>query len=150
MRRDLSLPFARAPLPLGVTLVPFSMDAIRDAREVMRRAYLGDLGDNNISFEGFWNWLTNDPEFDRDLVFIAGADGVVAGLCHSWRDAFVKDLVVDEPYRRRGLGAALLTLALRAFAERGATFVDLKTDVDNVKAQSLYRRLGFEIVERVG
>ena len=27
--------------------------------------------------------------------------------------------------------------------------IDLKTDVENVKAQSLYRRLGFEIVERV-
>ena len=31
----------------------------------------------------------------------------------------------------------------------GAPWADLKTDVENVKAQSLYHRLGFDIVERV-
>jgi len=116
----------------------------------MRRAYLGDLGDNGITFEGFWNWLTTDPEFDPALVFIAAADGEVVGLCHCWSKNFIKDLVVDEPFRRRGIGAALLTLALEAFAARGVPYVDLKTDLENIKAQSLYQRLGFEIVERIG
>jgi ribosomal protein S18 acetylase RimI-like enzyme len=114
---------------------------------VMRRAYDGDLGDHGISFEGYWEWLTTDSEFDPELIFIPEADGEVVGLCHCWTSAFVKDLVVDEPFRRRGLGAALMTLALEAFASRGAASVDLKTGVENVRAQSLYRRLGFEVVE---
>ena len=128
--------------------MPFSMDAVRHAREVMRRAYMGDLGDNGISFGGFWTWLTTDPEFDPALVFIAAADERVVGFCHCWSKDFIKDLVVDKPFRRRGLGTALLTLALEEFARRGAPYVDLKTDVENIKAQSLYLRLGFEIVER--
>jgi ribosomal protein S18 acetylase RimI-like enzyme len=39
-------------------------------------------------------------------------------------------------------------MALLACSAHGASSVELKTDVENVKAQSLYRRLGFEIVER--
>ena len=150
MRRQLSLPIKPAPLPDGITLVPFTVDTARQGRELMRRAYDGDLGDNGISFEGFWSWLTNDPEYDPTLIFVAAAEGAVVGFCHCWREAFIKDLVVDAAFRKRGLGAALLTLALDTFVERGATAVDLKTDVNNVVAQSLYRRLGFEIVERIG
>jgi ribosomal protein S18 acetylase RimI-like enzyme len=147
MRRQLHLPIVPAPLPPGVNLIPFSRAAVRAGREVMRRAYDGDLGDRGNTFEGFWEWLTNDAEFDPALIFIAEADGEVVGLCHCWTGNFVKDLVVDAPFRRRGLGAALLTVALREFARRGAGSVDLKTSVENAAAQSLYRRLGFEAVE---
>jgi ribosomal protein S18 acetylase RimI-like enzyme len=150
MRRRLSLPIAPAPMPEGIVLVPFGRETARAGREVMRRAYDGDLGDRGISFDGYWQWLTTDAEFDPALVFIADYDGEVVGLCHCWTSDFVKDLVVDEPFRRRGLGAALLTLALKEFERRGATSVDLKTGVDNVRAQSLYRRLGFEVVELIG
>jgi GNAT superfamily N-acetyltransferase len=150
MRRSLSMPIAPAQLPEGVVLVPFARETAMAGREVMRRAYDGDLGDRGISFEGFWQWLTTDAEFDPELIFIAEAEGEVVGLCHCWTSNFVKDLVVEDAFRRRGLGAALLTLALEEFARRGAPSVDLKTGVGNVGAQSLYRRLGFEVVERIG
>lgn len=149
MRRDLTAPIAPAPLPAGVTLVPFSKSVAIESRELMRRVYPGGLGDRGISFEGFWDWLTNDPEYDPALMFVATQDGVVVGFCHCWSVPFVKDLVVAPELRRRGLGSALLTLALEAFARRSAVSVDLKTDIENETAQSLYRRLGFVIVERV-
>ena len=149
MRRPLSLPIAPAPLPDGITLAPFTMETASASRTLMKRVYT-DLGDNDISFEGFWNWLTTDPEYDPQLMFVAAADGAVVGLCHCWNTGFIKDLVVAPEFRRRGLGTALLTIALSAFAHRGASSVDLKTDANNLTAQSLYRKLGFEIVERVG
>jgi len=55
-------------------------------------------------------------------------------------------LAVISHQRDGGLSTALVTLALRTFAGRGASFVDLKTEMDNSKAQSLYRRLGFIVV----
>lgn len=82
---------------------------------------------------------------------MAVSGGVVIGFCHCWTGAFIKDIVVDKSFRGRGVASALLTMALVACRdELHAPFVDLKTDTDNVKAQSTYRRLGFEIVERVG
>ena len=149
MRRELGgRPVDIAPLPAGIALLPFSQDNARAGRELMQRTY-ADLNDGGISFDGWWTWLTTDPEFDSSLIWIAGADDQVVGFCHCWAGNFVKDLVVDRAWQRRGLGGALLTRALAKFAAGGAGYVDLKTDIDNEKAQSLYRRLGFTVVERV-
>lgn len=82
-------------------------------------------------------------------MFVAMADGAVVGLCHCWSAAFVKDLAVDPDFQGRGLGAALLTTALDAFRTRGAPYVDLKTEADNIKAQSLYQRVGFVVIEHI-
>ena len=149
MRRDLGAPIVPAPPPAGISLQQYGEQTARAAREMMRRVYPEGLGDNGISFEGFWDWLRADPDYDADLMFVAALGGDVVGLCHCWRSDFIKDLAVDPSFRNRGLGTFLLTHALTAFARRGAPSVDLKTELDNVKAQSLYRRLGFEIVERV-
>jgi ribosomal protein S18 acetylase RimI-like enzyme len=150
MRRDLSTPIAPGSLPAGIALVPFTVEAARASRELMNRVYEEGLGDDGITFDGWWQWLTTDADYDETLMYVAAQDGVVVGFCHCWRRSFIKDLVVDAAVRRRGLGTALLTLALTDFARLGSTYVDLKTDVDNVTAQSLYQRLGFEIVERIG
>lgn len=150
MRRDLSAPIAPAPLPLGVELLPFDRDSGRQARDLLQRVYPEGIGDNGITFDGFWTWLTTDSEYDPTLMFVVATDGQVVGLCHCWSSAFVKDLAVDPAFRRRGLGAALVTLSLEAFAHRGAAAVDLKTEVTNTEAQSLYRRLGFVAVEQIG
>jgi ribosomal protein S18 acetylase RimI-like enzyme len=64
------------------------------------------------------------------------------------RESFVKNLVVDAAFRGRGLGGSLLTSALEEFARRGSAWVDLETEADNATAQSLYRQLGFVIVEQ--
>ncbi len=151
MRRRLEgRPVEATPLPDGITLLPFTRETGYAARELMRRAYDGDLNDCNISFDGWWSWLTGDAEYDYSLMWVAGdGDGKVVGFCHCWRDRFVKDLVVDDAFRRRGLGGALLTRALATFQSRNADYVDLKTDLDNRTAQSLYKRLGFIIVEEV-
>jgi ribosomal protein S18 acetylase RimI-like enzyme len=145
MRRDLTAPIMPAPLPEGVVLQPFDAPIAPACRDLMNRAY-----DEVVPFDKWWNWLTADSEYDPAYVYVACADKAVIGFCHSWTEPFVKDLVVDEAFRRRGLGAALLTKAMTIYATRGEAFVDLKTDVDNLTAQSLYRRLGFEIVERIG
>ena len=149
MRRDLAAPLAPSRLPAGVSLVPFGRETMRAAHELMQRVYPEGPNDNGISFDGFWEWLTTDSEFDPGLIFIAASDGDVVGLCHCWSVPFIKDLAVDPTFRRRGLGTALLTLALQTFRDRGSASVDLKTEPGNHEAQSLYRRLGFVEVERV-
>ena len=148
MRRDLGKPIAPSELPAGLRLVPFDIDTARASRELMNRVYGEGFGDV-VDFETWWRWLTSDADYDQRLMFVAARDGDVVGFCHCWTGAFIKDVVVESSARGIGLGAALVTMALLACRARGAPSVDLKTDVENVKAQSLYRRLGFEIVERV-
>jgi ribosomal protein S18 acetylase RimI-like enzyme len=149
MRRDLSVPITPVPMPMGVTLAAFDAVNARASCELMNRAYGTSNGNVPEPFDKWWASLIGDPEYDPSLMYPVMQQGEVVGFCHGWSVPFVKDLVVAPEFRRRGLGGALLTMALQEFHRRGATSVDLKTDIDNEKAQSLYRRLGFVIVERV-
>lgn len=115
----------------------------------MNRVYVEGFGEV-VDFDIWWPWLIGDADYSAELMFVAGTDGEVVGFCHCWTGAFIKDVAVDRAFRGRGIARALVSMALTACRGRAAPFVDLKTDVDNVKAQSLYRRLGFEIVERGG
>jgi ribosomal protein S18 acetylase RimI-like enzyme len=92
---------------------------------------------------------TGDEEFDGALCFLAECERGLAGAALCWTSAFVKDLVVDESWRRRGLGEALLLQALAVFAARGARAVELKVQSTNSGALRLYERLGFRVTERL-
>lgn len=58
-------------------------------------------------------------------------------------DCWLEDLYVDPGARRRGVGDALVRLALELAHERGARRVELDTSEDNEAARGLYARHGF-------
>jgi len=149
MRRDLSVPIAAANLPPGVALVPFSHALAPACRTLLNSAYANGLGDV-VPFDQWWAALSGDSEYDPTLCFVASAGAQIIGFCQCWTSSFVKDIAIDRAWHRRGVATALLTAAMREFERRGASSIDLKTDVENVAAQAAYLRLGFTIVERIG
>jgi len=106
-------------------------------------------GGSVAPFEKWLPDMTTDEEFDPELWFLAESDGVLIGAVLCWTSAFVKDIVVHESWRGRGVGEALLLHALGTFARRGATAVELKVESTNAPALRLYKRLGMRIVERL-
>ncbi len=54
--------------------------------------------------------------------------------------AWMEDMVVSSPYRRRGIGTALLKSAVNWAHEQGATRVQLLADGRNVPALIFYRK----------
>jgi ribosomal protein S18 acetylase RimI-like enzyme len=93
--------------------------------------------------------MTTDEEFDSTLWFLADAHGTLVGAVLCWTSAFVKDLVVHESWRRRGLGEALLLHVFETFAMLGAEAVELKVEAANTGAVDLYRRLGMRVVAQL-
>jgi ribosomal protein S18 acetylase RimI-like enzyme len=57
--------------------------------------------------------------------------------------AMFEDLVVHPEYRRRGIGASLLKFVIEEAKKHGVLRITLLTDMQNERAQALYRRLGF-------
>ena len=106
-------------------------------------------GGSVAAFEKWLPDMTTDEEFDSELCFLAESEGVLIGAVLCWTSAFVKDVVVHESWRFRGIGEALLLHAFGTFAKRGATAVELKVESTNAPALRLYERLGMRIVERV-
>ena len=84
-----------------------------------------------------------------DEWFVGELDGEWAGVLQS-SDAGVEDdggwvraLAVLRPYRRRGVGAALLHRAFAAYAAKGRTTAGLGVDLANpTRAARLYRAVG--------
>jgi GNAT superfamily N-acetyltransferase len=92
---------------------------------------------------------------DRDTVYLLASpddDSPPAGYAqlrfrHSlWTaapDCWVEDVFVEDSARRRGVGDALVALALQVARERGARRAELDTSEGNEGARALYARHGF-------
>ncbi|HOZ95529.1 MAG TPA: GNAT family N-acetyltransferase [Niabella sp.] len=57
----------------------------------------------------------------------------------------LNDLYVEQHYRKKGVGEALINTALVFAQQHNASFVEISTAVDNSTAQSLYEKIGFEM-----
>jgi ribosomal protein S18 acetylase RimI-like enzyme len=92
---------------------------------------------------------------DPGTEFLLGAcadEAVPCGVCqlrfrHSvWtssEDCWIEDLFIAGAARRRGVGRALLQLALQRAIARGALRVELDTNETNTAAIALYESVGF-------
>lgn len=92
---------------------------------------------------------------DRDTEFLLAArddDSPPTGVLQLrfrlsvWRaahDCWLEDLFVEAGTRRRGVGDALLELAIAHATQRGAKRIELDTNEDNAASLALYRRHGF-------
>jgi GNAT superfamily N-acetyltransferase len=57
--------------------------------------------------------------------------------------AWFEDLVVHPDERKRGIGEALLKHVIEQARAEGITRITLLTDMQNERAQAMYRRVGF-------
>ncbi|BDR58090.1 GNAT family N-acetyltransferase [Xylocopilactobacillus apicola] len=62
---------------------------------------------------------------------------------------YLDSLVVDEHFRNRGVGTALLASSSEMAKKAGKKVIGLNVDDSNPKAKELYERVGFKEVNRV-
>ena len=92
----------------------------------------------------FWSEL-GQLDTRHYLVALAGADVVgYAGLCDYPDEALVQTLAVAPAAQGSGLGSRLLLALLEEAGRRRQRTVSLEVRADNLPAQRLYARHGFE------
>jgi ribosomal protein S18 acetylase RimI-like enzyme len=104
------------------------------------------------SFDDWQKHMFNEP-VDPALWFLAqdGDQIVGAALCRVRDDGsgWVNQLAVRRPWRKRGLGLALLHHLFATFAQRGVRKVGLGVDGQSLTgAQRLYERAGMYVAAR--
>lgn len=100
-------------------------------------------------FDEWQEFMMRADLYDADLWFIAVAGDDIVGtcLCFPYEETgWVRQLAVTEPYRKRGLGSALLLQAFQAFKQRGYQKVGLAVESSNLNAFRLYERVGMKKV----
>jgi ribosomal protein S18 acetylase RimI-like enzyme len=93
---------------------------------------------------------------DSGLSSVVWDGDAIAGLCltrpsHGEDESigWIGDLAVGAPWRRRGLGRALLLHSFRLFADAGKQRAGLGVDRDNATgALALYERVGLRVVRQ--
>ena len=103
--------------------------------------------------QGFEAWVARKKAggFDPSLWFMAEAGEEVAGAAVCGTEgggAWVRDLAVRRPWRRRGLGRALLLHAVAEFTRRGERSLSLGVDAANpTGATALYESVGMRATQ---
>jgi ribosomal protein S18 acetylase RimI-like enzyme len=102
----------------------------------------------------------NDPELDiqrkagvqPELFLVACVETEIAGTCMAGFDGhrgWVHLVAVAPRFRRRGIGAALMSRAEALLAERGCPKLNLQVRASSPEAVGFYERLGFAVEERI-
>lgn len=139
--------------PAGVRLQDFRLGQDdRQVFETIDEAFQDHWGYTPMSYELWRLRRLERQEFDAGLWFLAWDGDQIAGaaLCDVREDVcWVNQLAVRRPWRRRGLGLALLQTAFASFFQRGFTDVRLGVDAENpTGATQLYEKAGMHVYHR--
>src|SRR6266567_7172548 len=138
-----------AEWPEGISARTFDPADASAVHALLDEAYRGwDAHYVPLVHEDWVPLMTGDIEFDPTVWWLAERDGKLVGCALWWSGGWLKDIVMRQGERGRGLGSALIRAGFAEFARRGKQRVGLKVDAANpTGAPQLYERLGF-VTER--
>lgn len=149
------------PLPDGLEMRPVENDRISQKQlwDAAVEAFQEHWGGFDASDAAFERMLVG-PHHDPDLWVVAwDGDQIAGGVTNAifaeeneafgFRRGWLETVFVRSPWRRRGLGAAIVARALLRLREAGMSEAMLGVDSDNASgALGLYERAGFVIHRR--
>lgn len=149
MRVELPEKLPAPEWPAGITVRTYRREADEQAvYEAHQESFSEEQDFERDPFDEWTQWSYREP-FDPELWFIAEENDEIAGiaLCRGERGGdetlgWVNILGVRKPWRRRGLGLALLRHAFGELQKRGRRRVGLGVDGRTTGAVRLYERAG--------
>jgi mycothiol synthase len=142
--------------PDRITVRPFREGEGPAVYEAFCETWIDTWEPEEEPYEEWAHWTVEREGFDPSLWFLATEGDEIAGfsLCRpseTRSDSGIVNLLgVRRPWRRRGLGEALLRHSFAEFHRRGFPRVALGVDADSpTGAPRLYERAGMHVVRRV-
>jgi mycothiol synthase len=151
MAIDLDEPPAAVEWPQGLRVETFKTEDAEAFHAVTVEAFEDEWNFVPMSFEEWREMrLVKDPDFDPTLWFVVRDADEIAAVLRGEPDrsgaGFVGLIGVRKPWRRRGVGLALLHHAFAEFYRRGKRRVTLGVDAENpTGATRLYERAGMHV-----
>lgn len=145
-------PIQLAPFPTGLEIRPVEHEQLPAIYAANEEAFSESRGGHEI--ESYETWLHDLgwPNLDTSLWVVAWDGDQIAGHVLSTSDeegVHTPWVATLRPWRRRGLGKALMTRMLQRCQERGIRQADLGTVAENPgKSVHLYESVGYQVVQR--
>lgn len=147
-------------IPAGITLQTYLPDLAEATYRAVDEAFKDHFGHIDqpfeVGFARFKKTMIEDPLFDPSLWYLAIAEGEIVGTClcrkEAWDDpksGYISSLGVLRPWRKHGLGLALLRQSFGEFYRRGTRKVSLGVDALNITgALRLYEKAGMRVLRQ--
>lgn len=138
---------AEPRLPDGIEFRPF-IKGEHDAKvwQAQNESFRDHWGSHDVTLEEWKRSRIDDPEFDPTLWKVAWDGDDVAGFSinrYRMGIGWIRTLGVRRPWRKRGLGEALLYASFSEFYQRGMKTIGLGVDAQNpTGATRLYQKVG--------
>lgn len=140
-------------LPDGIEVRTLAPGEERIGYEVHQETFADSWEHVSEPYEEWEHYLVESEAFDPSLWFVAWAGDEPAGvaLCRDRSGfGFVGILGVRRPWRRLGLGRALLLHAFGEFRRRGYANVRLGVDAESLTgAHKLYESVGMRVIREL-
>lgn len=141
--------------PEGIVARPFDAGDARAVHAATDEAFRDHWGSTPTTFEA-WSAHNLGEAEDASLWRIAWDGESIAGVSinrprrgEDETVGWIGVLAVRRPWRRRGIGEALLRESFAAFVDRGKRSVGLGVDAENTTgAVALYERVGMHVIRR--
>ena len=151
MEINLTVPPTSANFPDGIELRPFVKDEhARAVLDAQNESFRDHWGSHAISFEPWELRKFGREDFDPTLWLIAWDGAQIAGFSQNryrMGIGWIGTLGVRRPWRKRGLGEALLLHSFGEFYKRGTKTIGLGVDAQNpTGATRLYQKVGMRAV----
>jgi mycothiol synthase len=151
MRIDLDRPPTPPTWPQGIEVSAFRPEDARAFHQTLGESFEDEWGFHQPPFEEWKRERLDAPETDTSLWFVVreGEEIVAVARCDPNREGggWVGALGVLKPWRKRGIGLALLQHAFVEFHRRGESHVGLGVDTQNPSgATRLYERAGMRVI----
>jgi mycothiol synthase len=151
-RMEIKLDAAPAPaiLPQGLEIRPFIREEhAKVVWEAQNEAFRDHWGSHDVSFEEFSHARFDNPNYDPSLWVIIWEGNEIAGFSINrprMGVGWIGTLGVRRPWRKKGLGLALLHQSFGEYYKRGTKTIGLGVDASNpTGATRLYQRAGMTI-----
>jgi mycothiol synthase len=147
------------PMPEGIEIRPVTPEQHRAIFDADDEAFR-DHFEHRVPTEGDFVAVFTQPDLDTSLWQVGWDGDEVAGSVQTWiwkeenetlgtKRAWLESVSVRRPWRRRGLGRALIAASLVDLRQRGIEEALLGVDAENpTGALALYEGLGFEVKVR--
>jgi mycothiol synthase len=150
MAIELTEPPPEPQWPDGLTPRPFDREHAKAFQAASEDAFAEEWGHQPEPFDHWRRRRLDDPAATPDLwLGVWDGDDIAATLIcdvRRYEMGWIASVGVREPWRRRGLGLALIHHAFNEFWRRGERTVGLGVDAENpTGATRLYERAGMQV-----
>ncbi len=100
---------------------------------------------NKSDFQEIWSDIFSRLHLWKDGEEILGLAVVTKGTHRIKHIAYIETLAINQSLNGKGLGTIFFKKIINSLAEEGITKIELGVEIDNNRAISFYKKLGFEI-----